>query len=94
MSPRHEKEYRPSRRHGPRSTAFTACPQVIGPPTDQETEFVVAMDVYKRRHNRPFPTWREAFQVLMGLGYEKRGAETPESPDGPGPTMQGEEYEI
>lgn len=37
-----------------------------------ETEFMQAMDLYKRSNQRPFPTWCEVLQVVRDLGYEKR----------------------
>lgn len=36
-----------------------------------EVEFMRAMDKYKRRSGRPFPTWSEVLEVLMSLGYRK-----------------------
>lgn len=39
--------------------------------TDEEREFMMAMDRYKRRNNRPFPTWHEVLQVVIALGYRK-----------------------
>ena len=39
--------------------------------TDAETEFMMAMNEYKRRSGRMFPTWSEVLEVLQGLGYEK-----------------------
>ena len=36
-----------------------------------EVEFMRAMDDYKRRSGRPFPTWSEVLEVLMSLGYRK-----------------------
>jgi hypothetical protein len=38
---------------------------------DDEREFLMAMETYKRRCRRPFPTWSEALQVLVSLGYRK-----------------------
>lgn len=38
---------------------------------DDETEFIMAMDRYKRDKRRPFPTWSEVLTVLRGLGYRK-----------------------
>ena len=32
--------------------------------TDDETEFMKAMDRYKRENRRPFPTWSEVLEVL------------------------------
>ena len=39
--------------------------------TKAETEFMLAMNEYKRRSGRMFPTWSEVLEVLRGLGYEK-----------------------
>ncbi len=30
-----------------------------------------AMDDYKRKSGRPFPTWSEVLEVMMSLGYRK-----------------------
>ena len=53
--------------------------------TDEETAFIMAMDKYKREHDRKFPTWHEVLAVLKSLGYRKHptaercnGQETPE----------------
>ncbi|AMV24567.1 hypothetical protein VT84_09240 [Gemmata sp. SH-PL17] len=45
--------------------------------TDAETEFMKAMDRYKRENRRPFPTWSEALQVALSLGYRKVEAAGP-----------------
>ena len=37
--------------------------------SDDETEFMKAMDRYKRENRRPFPTWSEVLEVLRSLGY-------------------------
>lgn len=37
----------------------------------EEVEFMNAMDDYKRRSGRPFPTWSEVLEVLRDLGYRK-----------------------
>ena len=39
--------------------------------TEAETEFMMAMNEYKRRSGRMFPTWSEVLEVLRELGYEK-----------------------
>src|SRR5207253_5985915 len=44
--------------------------------TDDEIEFMKAMDQYKRSNRRPFPTWREVLEVLRSLGYRKVEAAT------------------
>ena len=36
-----------------------------------EVEFMRAMDAYKRKSGRPFPTWSEVLEVMMSLGYRK-----------------------
>lgn len=37
----------------------------------EEIEFMTAMQEYKRRSGRMFPTWSEVLEVLHELGYEK-----------------------
>ena len=39
--------------------------------TADEIEFMKAMDDYKRRSGRQFPTWSEVLEVLRSLGYRK-----------------------
>jgi hypothetical protein len=39
--------------------------------TQQEVEFMNALDDYKRRSGRMFPTCSEVLEVLRGLGYMK-----------------------
>lgn len=41
-----------------------------------EVEFMNAMDQYKRRSGRPFPTWSEVLEVVRSLGYRKVEAPT------------------
>jgi hypothetical protein len=36
-----------------------------------EVEFMRAMDDYKRRSGRQFPTWSEVLEVIRDLGYRK-----------------------
>ncbi len=40
--------------------------------TPEEVEFMGAMDAYKRRSGRMFPTCSEVLEVIKSLGYEKR----------------------
>jgi hypothetical protein len=40
--------------------------------TPDEIEFMSAMDGYKRRSGRMFPTCSEVLEVVKALGYEKR----------------------
>jgi hypothetical protein len=37
-----------------------------------EREFMDAMQAYKTRHSRPFPTWSEVLEVLASLGYTRK----------------------
>ena len=39
--------------------------------TEEELEFLKAMDAYKRNNHRPFPSWKEVLEVLKSLGYQK-----------------------
>jgi hypothetical protein len=39
--------------------------------SDDEIEFMKAMDQYKRDNRRPFPTWSEVLEVMRALGYRK-----------------------
>lgn len=50
----------------------TTCNEVEYTPDEQE--FLLAMQQYKDRLKRPYPTWREVFRVFMSLGYSKQPA--------------------
>jgi hypothetical protein len=39
--------------------------------SEHEIEFMRAMDVYKRKSGRQFPTWSEVLEVIHSLGYRK-----------------------
>jgi hypothetical protein len=39
--------------------------------TDEQVEFLMAIDEYKRKNDRPFPTWTEVLEVIKALGYRK-----------------------
>jgi hypothetical protein len=41
--------------------------------TADEMEFLRAVEEYKRRSGRMFPTWSEVLEVVRGLGYAKAG---------------------
>jgi hypothetical protein len=45
--------------------------------SNDEIEFMRAMDLYKRANRRPFPTWSEVLEVLRALGYRKVAEPTP-----------------
>jgi hypothetical protein len=46
--------------------------------TPDEVEFMAALDEYKRRNGRMFPTCSEVLEVIRGLGYEKRAGAAPQ----------------
>jgi hypothetical protein len=52
----------------------TTCERDYSP---EEIEFMGALDAYKRRSGRMFPTCSEVLEVIKGLGYEKRPATPP-----------------
>lgn len=45
--------------------------------SDDEIEFMLAIERYKRFAQRPFPTWREVLRVLRELGYRKPTVKKP-----------------
>jgi hypothetical protein len=55
-----------------------------GEMTDEQFEFVMAVDTYKRLNNRPFPTWTEVLEVVKQLGYRKVAASTIKLPNNNG----------
>lgn len=42
--------------------------------SDDEVEFLRAVEAYRRENRRPFPSLRELLAVLKSLGYEKAAA--------------------
>jgi len=51
---------------------LNALPCLIFDYSDEELEFMKAMDHYKKENHRPFPTWSEVFKVFTEvLGYKK-----------------------
>jgi hypothetical protein len=40
----------------------------------EQFDFVMAMDEYKRANKRPFPSWTEVLEVIKYLGYRKVAA--------------------
>jgi len=41
------------------------------PMTEEELEFIKAVNDYKQRYNKPFPTWSEILHILKEMGYRK-----------------------
>ena len=60
------------RRRGPgrRRTDFMKAAEE-GQMTSEQFLFVMAIDVYKRVNNTPYPTWTEVLEVIRKLGYRK-----------------------
>ncbi len=52
--------------------------------SEEQFEFVMALDEYKRVNKRPFPSWTEVLEVIKYLGYRKV-AERGEHVDRPAP---------
>jgi len=60
------------RRRGPgkrRSDERKAAEE--GQMTDEQFEFIKAVDEYKKLNNRPFPTWTEVLEIMKALGYRQ-----------------------
>jgi hypothetical protein len=47
--------------------------------TGDELEFMAAMQEYKKRSGRLFPTWCEVLEVLQDLGYRKGAPGEPQA---------------
>jgi len=60
------------RRRGPgRRRSDTRKAAEEGYMSDEQFEFLMAIDEYKRKNARPFPTWTEVLEVIKALGYRK-----------------------
>lgn len=42
-----------------------------GQMSDEQFNFLMAIDEYKRKNQRPFPTWTEVLDVIKAIGYRK-----------------------
>jgi hypothetical protein len=42
-----------------------------GQMSDEQFEFLLAIDEYKRKNSKRFPTWTEVFEVIKAMGYRK-----------------------
>ena len=56
-----DKDEAGNRKNAPRPDEMS--PEVL--------EFIHAIDLYKRVHQRPFPNWSEVLEILKGLGYSR-----------------------
>ncbi len=60
------------RRRGPgrrRSDERKAAEE--GQMSDEQFEFLMAVNEYKSKNARPFPTWTEVLELVKALGYRK-----------------------
>lgn len=67
-----ERRINLDRRRGPgvrRSDDRRAAEE--GQMTDDQFEFIMAIDQYKKQNNKPFPSWTEVLEVLKAIGYRK-----------------------
>lgn len=39
--------------------------------SDEQFEFLMAVEEYKKENSRPFPTWTEVLELIRALGYRK-----------------------
>ena len=61
-----------NRRRGPgRRRSDSRRKAEEGEMTDEQFEFVMAIDEYKRLNNRPFPSWTEIMDIIHAMGYRK-----------------------
>jgi hypothetical protein len=66
------------RRRGPgirRSDERRAAEE--GQMSDEQFEFLMAIDEYKRKNARHFPTWTEVLEIIKALGYRKVAEQQP-----------------
>lgn len=42
-----------------------------GEMTEEQFEFIMAINEYKRVNRRPFPSWTEVLDIITALGYRK-----------------------
>lgn len=45
--------------------------------SDEQFEFLMAIEEYKRANAKPFPSWTEVLEVMKALGYRKVAAPQP-----------------
>ena len=60
------------RRRGPgRRRTDTRRAAEEGEMTDEQFEFIMAVNEYKRLNSRPFPSWTEVLDLIKALGYRQ-----------------------
>ena len=67
------KNARPAAKAAPAKKPRPPTPAAPDSMSAEVIEFITAIDDYKRKHGRPFPSWSEVFDVLKGLGYRRTG---------------------
>ena len=69
------------RRRGPgRRRADTRKAAEEGEMDDEQFEFIMAIDEYKRVNKRPFPTFTEVLEIAKAMGYRKVAEPQPLAP--------------
>jgi len=51
-----------------------------GQMSDEQLEFLMAIDEYKKKNAKHFPTWTEVLEVVKALGYRKVAEPQPLAP--------------
>ena len=81
------------RRRGPgRRLAEDRKSAEEGQMSDEQFDFLMAIDEYKRKNARPFPTWTEVLDVIKALGYRK--VAEPQSLDKPSKEQKSKETKV
>jgi len=81
------------RRRGPgRRLADDRKSAEEGQLSDEQFDFLMAIDEYKRTNARPFPTWTEVLDVIKALGYRK--VAEPQSLDKPKKEQKSKETKV
>jgi hypothetical protein len=67
-----ERRSKFDRRRGPgrRRTDYRRAAEE-GCMNEEQSDFIQAIDEYKRVNNRPFPSWTEILEVVLYLGYRR-----------------------
>ena len=63
-----------------------------GQMSDEQFDFLMAIDEYKRKNTRPFPTWTEVLDVIKALGYRK--VAEPQSLEGSKKEQKSKEVQV
>jgi hypothetical protein len=69
MSPARKKKA--AKRGATKTTAATKSPIKPDAMSRDVIEFITAVDDYKRKNQRPFPSWSEILDIVKALGYAR-----------------------